>query len=80
MDIGRMVRRRVRDAVEQARSNGSSDSDGSTGSDDVNIVAAVNVAQSDTTTHASSSQHLDIVQNGRHTRITRKTDTDQGAN
>ncbi|MDQ1446122.1 MAG: hypothetical protein QOI20_2586 [Acidimicrobiaceae bacterium] len=76
MDIGRMVRRRVRDAVEQARSNGSE----STGSDDVNIVAAVNVAQSDTTTHASSSQHVDIVQNGRHTRITRKTDTDQGAN
>jgi hypothetical protein len=41
--------------------------------DDVNIVSAVNIAQSDTTTAASTKQDVEIVQNGRRTRITDHT-------
>jgi hypothetical protein len=70
MDIAKVVRRRVREAMEQAERTGDRDD---VHRDDVNIVSAVNIAQSDTTTAASTKQDVEIVQNGRRTRITDHT-------
>ncbi|HEV7886903.1 MAG TPA: hypothetical protein VGO92_05035 [Acidimicrobiales bacterium] len=62
MDISKLVRDQVREAFRNAEQR-----------DDVNIVSAVNVAESGTDTTASTRQDVDIVQNGRRTRVTRKT-------
>jgi hypothetical protein len=64
MDIAKLVRDRVRQAVDAA-DRGDNPTTDSPSTDDVNIACAVNVAQSGTTTVVQSSQHTDITQTKR---------------